>query len=157
MSSPAPLVRSVGSFRRMMCLITLHFQPEMPHLTAVDPANPCRRQPRCDCGRKLLPAEIEHEYGEAGDGDRLCERVRVCLRYGHEKRWLSHTTPGVRTVPIREIPAHRRRGYDTADCQYAFLCVVCGDIARLDQNHDWETEWWGRRCRHCGLTFHDDD
>ncbi|GAA3780289.1 hypothetical protein GCM10022225_80710 [Plantactinospora mayteni] len=139
-----------------MCLLTLHSHAELPHLTATDPANPCGRQPRCGCGRTLLPARTVHDYGEAGDGDRLSERVKVCGRCGIEERWLTHTTQGLRTVPLREVPAHRRRGYDISDCQYAFLCVVCGDIRRLDEHHDWHTDWWGRKCRHCDLTFYDD-
>ncbi|GAB3984388.1 hypothetical protein V1634_11285 [Plantactinospora veratri] len=156
MGSPGPPRQAVGWFRRTMCLLTLHTEPEMPHLTPVDPTNPCRRQPRCDCGRRRLPARTLHEYGEAGDGDRLCEQVKVCGRCGHEQRWLTHTTDA-RSVHLGDVPEHRRKGYDVYDCRYVALCLVCGDIAHLDERHDWHEDWWGRECRSCGLKFYDDD
>ncbi|MEQ4306297.1 hypothetical protein ABNF97_33790 [Plantactinospora sp. B6F1] len=148
--------RHVGWFRRTMCLLTLHSFEEMPHDRRVDPANPCRQERRCVCGRTPLPTRSVHKYGEPTDGNRLCERVETCVRCGYEKYWLSHQIPGNGWIPVRDVPEHRRKGYDTSACQYAFLCVVCGDIAMINERHDWAEEWWGRKCRDCGWEFHDD-
>ncbi|MGO4423838.1 hypothetical protein AB4Z54_35420 [Streptomyces sp. MCAF7] len=42
-------------------------------------------------------------------------------------------------------------------CDYAQICRQCGEMGRdAVTEHDWDTPWWGGRCRRCGVRWVDD-
>lgn len=61
-----------------------------------------------------------------------------------------------RLVAVDCLPVAQRPDYVTPNrratpCDYARICRRCGETdSDVITEHDWDTPWWGGRCRRCG-------
>ncbi len=152
--------RRRGWTRRALCRLRIHTYRRIRRQERGDEAaDPCLYDWRCTTCDRLERSAVLHQHGRERATDPACHKVAACDRCGHEVSWERHLhrLVAVGELPPDQQPSGVRDVRDPGPCDFAQICRHCDEMdSSVLTEHDWDTPWWGGRCRRCWVRWIDD-